>query len=178
MSITDELRRVAAKTECANGRCEKLYRGDLERIAERIEARYERALRESYDNGYASADDWIAQHEDAMEEHGWIRLPLDADGVPIRIGDVLDEIAVATYPFVPAKVVGYHECCGEVLPIVENDGEFQVIPEKVCHYHAPTVEDVLREFGDWYAHVKGGCDEDGIIAEYAAKLLLVEGAEQ
>lgn len=37
MSITDELRRVAAKTECANGRCEKLYRGDLDQIADRIE---------------------------------------------------------------------------------------------------------------------------------------------
>ena len=36
----------------------------------------------------------------------------------------------------------------------------------------PTVEDVLREFGDWYAHTKGGCDEDGIIAEYAKRLRL------
>ena len=59
MTATDELRSVAAKSECANGRCEKLYRGDLERIADRIDA--------------------------AMEDY--IELPKDADGVPIRIGD-------------------------------------------------------------------------------------------
>jgi hypothetical protein len=46
---------------------------------------------------------------------------------------------------------------------------------EICGRYVPTVEDVLREFGDWYAHTKGGCDEDGIIAEYAAKLRLAEG---
>lgn len=94
MKETDELRRVAAKTECANGRCEKLYRGDLERIADRIDAEHERGMlkaqAEGIDMGFASADDWLADHEDAMEEHGWVRLPLDADGVPIHVGDVLD----------------------------------------------------------------------------------------
>jgi len=28
---------------------------------------------EGYDVGFASADDWCAQHEDAMAEHGWVR---------------------------------------------------------------------------------------------------------
>jgi len=28
---------------------------------------------EGYDAGFASADDWCAQHEDAMAEHGWVR---------------------------------------------------------------------------------------------------------
>lgn len=26
-----------------------------------------------YDEGFASADDWLAEHEDAMAEHGWVR---------------------------------------------------------------------------------------------------------
>ena len=162
MSITDELRRGGTHLTVTDRRA--FGEEELTSIADRIDREHRMAL----EKVAAEAD------EDAMEEHGWVKLPVDADGVPIRIGDVLDEIAVATYPFVPAKVVGYHECCGEVLPIVENDGEFQVIPEKVFHYHAPTVEDVLREFGDWYAHVKGGCDEEAI-AEYAAKLRLAEG---
>jgi len=28
---------------------------------------------EGWDAGFASADDWLAQHEDAMAEHGWVR---------------------------------------------------------------------------------------------------------
>lgn len=40
-----------------------------------------------FDEGFASADDWLAEHEGAMEDHGWIKLPLDADGEPIHIGD-------------------------------------------------------------------------------------------
>lgn len=34
---------------------------------------YEHGWKDGFDEGYASADDWIAQHEDAMREHGWIR---------------------------------------------------------------------------------------------------------
>lgn len=59
MSITDELRKVAAKTECANGRCEKLYRGDLDHIADRI-------------------DEELANY---------IPLPKDADGETIHLQD-------------------------------------------------------------------------------------------
>lgn len=65
MSITDELREIAVKTECASGRCEKLYRGDLERIADRIDA--------------------------ALEE-GYIELPKDADGVTIRVGERVQRV--------------------------------------------------------------------------------------
>ena len=35
---------------------------------------------EGWDAGFASADDWLGQHEDAMAEHGWLRLPKGADG--------------------------------------------------------------------------------------------------
>lgn len=34
---------------------------------------YEQGWKDGFDAGYASADDWLAQHEDAMREHGWIR---------------------------------------------------------------------------------------------------------
>ncbi len=42
--ITKELREVAAKTEGANRRCGKLYRGDLDHIADRIDAEHERRM--------------------------------------------------------------------------------------------------------------------------------------
>lgn len=52
MSITDELRRIAAKTERASGRCEKLYRGDLDHIADRIDAEHEHDAFDALRNGF------------------------------------------------------------------------------------------------------------------------------
>lgn len=60
MESIERLRETAARTECANGRCERLYRGDLDHIADAIE-------------------------QEVAERY--VALPLDADGVPIRMGD-------------------------------------------------------------------------------------------
>ena len=165
MGITDELREwFSDRLFMGNGYAE------LVAIADRIDAEHERACAEAYGNGVMSVPI-------ALDESAWVELPKDADGVPIRIGDVIDEIAVATYPFVPAKVVGYHECCGEVLPIVENDGEFQVIPEKVCHHHAPTVEDVLLDLLEEHSDPTCDATPSELAEKYAAKLRLAEGVE-
>lgn len=83
-SITDELMAVAARTECANGRCEKLYRGDLERIADRIDERYHRDMATAQQVGYNEG-------EDAAMRDGWVKLPVDADGVLIRVGDEMED---------------------------------------------------------------------------------------
>ena len=166
MAITDELRLFAADPYTGWVPTDK-QQADLRAIADRIDEKHEREVQQAHADGLNEQMDF---HDNFIPSN-YIALPVDADGVPIRIGDVLDEIAVATYPFVPAKVVGYHECCGEVLPIVENDGEFQVIPEKVCHYRAPTVEDVLREFADAMSNTNP-LDVPARIAEYAAKLRL------
>ena len=90
-SITDELREYAVEHECDS------YRKLLNAIADRIDAEHEAKVsywqgasyKDGYDEGFASADDWLGQHEDAMAEHGWVKLPVDADGVPIRVGDEL-----------------------------------------------------------------------------------------
>ena len=83
MSITDELRRIAAKTECANGRCEKLYRGDLDHIADRIDAEHAKAVERAYGEGVMSVPI-------ALDESQWVKLPVDADGAPIHVGDELE----------------------------------------------------------------------------------------
>ena len=36
----------------------------------------------------------------------------------------------------------------------------------------------LREFGDWYAHTKGGCDEDTVLTEYAAEIRELLGVDE
>lgn len=117
-------------------------------------------------------DEWRERAEDMINTVG-MPYPLDADGEPIRIGDVLD----GDYSFLPAKVVGYHECCGDVLPIVENDGEFQVSPEMVTHYVKEDVEDVLREMLDEHRRWFDGESERTIgemVADYAGRLQLKE----
>lgn len=53
----------------------------LTAIADRIDAEHEAKVsywqgacyKDGYDEGFASADDWFAQHEDAIAEHGWVR---------------------------------------------------------------------------------------------------------
>ncbi|ERL09794.1 hypothetical protein [Olsenella profusa] len=43
-----------------------------------------------FDEGFASADDWYADRTDAeLAAHGLMRLPIGADGEPIRPGDVV-----------------------------------------------------------------------------------------
>lgn len=166
MSITDELRKVAAKTECANGRCEKLYRGDLEHIADRIDAEHERELRET-------GEDIV---RDVRRE--WVRLPLDADGVPIRVGDVMEFSAFEIEKPVTRMVDGigqgvFFAWCGE-------RGYQQHEAKRYRHHHAPTVEDVLREFAEKItdSQVPGVHPTyEEAIAEYAAKLRLAGDGE-
>lgn len=103
-----------------------------------------------------------------MIDMQYVELPKDANGIEIRVGDDMEVVS--------GKFAGQHSAV-EYLAMTEDgwevDGE---PPQSLRHYHAPTVEDILREFGDWYTHTKGGCDEDGIIADYAAKLQLAGDA--
>ena len=98
-SITDELRKYARthqpyKSELYNAQCAD----EITAIADRIDKKHEKACWEEYnrgyndgiDSGFVSADDWLTQNEDEMAEHGWVRMPRDADDVPIRIGDVME----------------------------------------------------------------------------------------
>ena len=78
MSITDELREWWVRKFPI---MDKELHKDFTAIADRIDAEHEKALKQErnkgftngYDMGFASADDWLAQHEDAMAEHGWVR---------------------------------------------------------------------------------------------------------
>lgn len=55
----------------------------------------ESAWNGGFDDGFASADDWCAENEDAMREHGWVRvedavsLPVDINGDRVHAGDLV-----------------------------------------------------------------------------------------
>ena len=163
MSITDELRAVAAKTECANGRCEKLYRGDLDRIADRIDAEHEKAIHEL--NGFAEVS---------------VLLPKDANGEPVYVGDEM-ECITPLHPDVPkAFKVQRISLESSGWTLVAYPASYK--PENCCHVKQPTVEDVLQEFADQYAFYKeiekGVCPDleshKEVLRQFAAKLRLAD----
>ena len=184
MSITDELRKWGY------GFCGDTH-DVVNSIADRIDAEHEakvsywqgESYKDGYDEGFASADDWLAQHEDAMAEHGWVRLPVDADGVPIRVGDVMD----GTCPS-GKHVNGTVSAIGDGVFWLSNV-QFSLKSDYMHHYHAPTVEDVLREMhaeldevtalyvGEAIDSDERDRDEARIFAEYAKRLTLAGDAE-
>ena len=107
----------------------------------------------------------------------YIALPVDADGVPIHVGDVMDE----QLPFggyaapAPVDTMELYRGAGGYGWMVRLDSESGAFinPKLLRHHHAPTVEDVLREF----AYGLGVPVADSYVAATAAKLRLAEGSE-
>ena len=98
----------------------------------------------------------------------FMELPLDADGVPIRVGDKIHRTTSAVDKVVDVIGVNKREFFFNAPNFMEP-GIKKNVGNAVRHVK-PTVEDVLREFGDWYAYTKGGCDEDSVMAKYADQL--------
>jgi hypothetical protein len=104
-------------------------------------------------------------------------LPLDVDGVPIHIGDRVEDnervarIVLTDGSWEPSVYIEKAPCTLEEYFCTE-----------VSHYHKPTVEDLLHEFfeevGDGL-HTLKAVDTQVIIAKYASKLRLADdGKEQ
>ena len=93
-------------------------------------------------------------------------LPVDADGEAIHVGDVM-EWDNGTFTVHELKVT-------EDGWTTWDEQHGYTVHVDVCHHHAPTVEDVLREFAD---EVQRCCDTSDTIAEYAARLRLAEGVD-
>ena len=177
MSITDKLR------EYANGfkNSHDAWSGigdDLTAIADRIDAEHERLMQEQ-----PFTIDMVPMTDERMAEHGWVRLPKDADGEYIRIGDVLDP-PVGCDDYVPLQVRrltydGYENewyFDGEVGGFCGMAVEHMDVAGWTHHHYTPTVEDTLREFA-LRAIRDSECgmgDLDETCAEYASKLRLAE----
>ena len=159
MSITDELREWFDTYKIHwFGR-----RPEIEPMLDRIDAEHEGACAEAYGNGVMSVPI-------AIDESQWVKLPVDADGVPIHVGDMMEwcdpdgEVTVTC----EVDAVGV-EC------FFAWDGANGRYAQKCAnvyrHHHPPTVEDVLRAMLD-ALDVDVCADPDETIAEYAAKLRL------
>ena len=92
-------------------------------------------------------------------------LPVDADGVPIHVGDVLDGYG-KTIEVVELR----YGRSGWVL--ISRDGNAYADCAAFTHHHAPTVEDVLREFADAWVEWKDGAAMMNPVETFAVKLRL------
>lgn len=98
---------------------------------------------------------------------GYVALPKDAEGEPIHIGDVMETPDGETFE-VSGIFYGAHE-------VMVDSVRFDYDPDEIIHHHAPTVEDVLREFAEKVtdSQIPGvHPTHEEAIAEYAAKLRL------
>ena len=106
-----------------------------------------------------------------LADHGLVRLPTDADGVPIHVGDVLTD---GEYTFRVDELAAF----GDGSWSIRNEDGNAWAACDVTHHHEPTVEDVLREFTDevWNRCCEGATASDSgideLVAECAAKLRL------
>ena len=127
---------------------------------------------DSIKNAYAENND------KGMGELGWVKLPVDADGMPIRVGDVVTMQLLfggESKPLVVDRMELSHGKDGDLWCVaLDTDKGCWNQPSLMRHYTPPTVEDVLQEMleqavGYSDAHTTVALNA---IAEYSAKLRL------
>lgn len=178
MSITDELREYIWQHATNND--------ELRAIADRIDAEHQKAEDEwkakdgqTWLRGYAECRAELMEGNEViaadLEKAGWVKFPpLDADGEPWHIGD---EIANQYNLHLTVSEIVYASNGYWMLHAKPN---WRFYANIACHYHAPTVEGVLREFAEKITdsqipNVHPTYEE--AIAEYAKRLRLAGDAE-
>ena len=173
MSITDELRKWGY------GFCGDTY-DVVTAIADRIDAAHEKAMSEQ-----PCTIDMVPMTDERMAELGLVRLPVDADGEYIHVGDVMER-GEAHGRVIALMLSNYPKKWGGGLHWgVQLEGEQAptALDLTFRHYHEPTVEDVLRDVvtlchNTWkegsafeFYDVDDVMESDNI-ADFAAKLRL------
>lgn len=114
----------------------------------------------------------IRRHEDlTLWGADYTALPLDADGVPIHIGDVMDTSAFGTVEvegFIHSAIAFYNYNEGQQARLCTS-------PAKLCHHHKPTVMDVLDELLMNWSDCEGPEDELALKQRCAERLRLADG---
>ena len=143
-------------------------------IADRIDAEHERLMAERRRSCvfYDAERNYCSVHDEGdMVGLGYARLPVDADGIPVHIGDVMENIVC---PSVHREVTGVGVEC--FYGWDDGNGRYsQFDANRYRHHHTPTVEDVLRDMLDAWGELPSNMTNEAIIAEYAAKLRLSGG---
>lgn len=164
--ITAQMREYLAESKPMGG-WGALHFEHLIKMCDAIDETHEKQCESEYAAGVMSVPI-------AVDESKWVKLPVDADGVPIRVGDVVESSDgdVFTVESIDLFAFGW-KCCGDGI---DKDGykctSYQ-FPNS-CHHHASTVEDVLQEIL-FKAHIYDEREMEllpDLIAEYASRLRL------
>ena len=114
----------------------------------------------------------LAGYIDGIEREveDMVPLPVDADGVPIHVGERVQLIGN------DPSTVSHMSLAGDGWRVyVKYDGGLGTgsgEPSRIRHHHTPTVEDVLREFADAWAEWKDGAAMMNPVETFAARLRL------
>ena len=165
MSITDELREWASSELSYKTRFDELIA-----IADRIDERVENIRSNEHHKGYQDGIMDGCSHYDpertecmVSEEHGYIKLPVDADGEPIHVDDWIINPDISNQKHKVAAITT------ESVYWWGEDGCHWRYSHLVRHYHEPTVEDVLREFANM-AKEHAWPDFNDLVDEYAKRI--------
>ena len=174
--ITGELRRVMNHTTMAGIPLVEIGEYEFGRCCDAIDAVHAGLERENAELRERVA---VLDNERENMHDGWIRLPLDADGVPFRIGELVDEMLSFGGHAVPAPIDTMELSRGAngYVWMVKLDAENRaLISPKLLRHHGPTVEDVLTEFGIDWEHESDCEDRAALLKEYAKRLTLAGDA--
>ncbi len=130
---------------------------------------------------FPSQMDLMDALDDIQQEltNKYIPLPLDIDGIPIRVGDTVDvRTHKGDWSFDRIVAAVLEEGCY----VFSSIGTYFVNKSDVRHKQkkvkVSAVEKLLREFGAaWDNTSVGGKDEQEVVSKYAAMLRLVEKNE-
>lgn len=125
--------------------------------------------------------DALADEIEAEIEERYILLPLDADGVPIRVGDVLESRAngydgtLTVFSVGNGIVVGDHD----IEWIMQNPGKWFHVASFCTHIKPRTLEDVLSDFA--VTLTKASDKTNGVakaVDEYAKEIRELMGVDE
>ena len=174
MRSIDNLREYALTAASVNATTRAVLAGYVDEIEREVDELRDRDYRNGREDAKGAVEfaDRLCRASERREDVtlwgvDYMPLPVDADGVPIHVGDWITGKWDAK-----AKVVAV---TSDDVYWWEPDGCHWCHADEVRHHHAPTVEDVLREFAEKItdSQVPGVHPTyEEAIAEYAAKLTL------
>lgn len=192
MKSIDNLREYALTAASVNATTRAVLAGYIDNIEREVEELRDRDYRNGREDAKGAVEfaDRLKAAVDNREDVtlfgvDYTPLPLDADGVPIHVGETVTCVLPfggKSEPFVVDRMELGRDGDGDVWSVaLDRPTSCWEQPLLLRHHHAPTVEDVLREFTrDWCNAACAGdmtnAERDAAradtITEYAAKLRL------
>ena len=184
MNSIDNLREYALTAASVNATTRAVLAGYVDEIEREVEELRDRDYRNGREDAKGAVEfaDRLCRASERREDVtlwgvDYTPLPVDADGVPIHVGETVTCVLPfggESEPFVVDRMELGRDGDGDVWSVaLDRPTSCWEQPLLLRHHHAPTVEDVLREFVD--ALDIDRCEDfNAAIAEYAAKLMLKE----